>query len=251
MKVSLVTVSWNNADVIKNCLDSVASQDHPELEYIIIDGASKDGTQDIIKSYNGLTNHFVSEPDKGIYDAMNKGLKLASGEVIGLINADDFLVHEHVISRVVREFEEKEVDAIFGDVEYVDPDDLDRVVRYYPGKGFKPAMMKQGNMPPHPSFYVKRELYERFGLFDTQFRITADFEFMVRLFLKGGISYSYIPETLVKMRTGGASTSGLKSMLNINREMLVSLRQNGISSNYLHLYSRYFKKIFQLIKRPD
>lgn len=250
MKISLITVSWNNAGVIRTCLDSVAGQDHPDMEYIVIDGASTDGTQDIVRSYGDLVDYFVSESDKGIYDAMNKGVALATGEVIGLINSDDMLAHEGVLSRVAKEFEEKDCEAIFGDVVYVDPTDLEKTVRYYPGKGFRPSMMKQGNMPPHPSFYVKKELYEKFGLYDTKFRITADFELMVRMFLNGGISYSYIPEVLVKMRTGGASTSGLGSLLKINQEMLVSLQQNGIRSNYFQLYSRYFSKIFQLISKP-
>ena len=251
MKVSLITVAWNNASVIETCLQSVANQSYGDIEYIVIDGNSSDGTQDKVKEYSHIVSHFISEPDMGSYDAMNKGVQLASGDVIGLINSDDMLAGDGVIGRVVDEFQKKDCDSIFGDVVYVEEEDLDKVVRYFPGKGFRPEKMKQGFMPPHPSFNVKRELYEKYGLYDTSFDICADFELMVRLFIKEGISYSYIPQTLVKMRTGGASTSGIKSNIKINQEMLRSLRLYVISSNYPLLYSRYLSKVFQLISRPS
>ncbi len=251
MKISLITVSYNSASVLETCLQSVARQEYDSIEYIVVDGGSNDGTAKRIENYKDVVSTFVSEPDEGIYDAMNKGIALASGDVIGMINSDDMLADPRVIAWVAEAFERKPVEALFGDVVYVNPENLGRTVRYFPGKGFHPEKMKRGFMPPHPSFYVKREVYERYGRFDTDFDICADFELMVRLFLKAKISYSYLPKTMVKMRTGGASTSGLLSNVKINQEMLLALRKNGIRSSYAHLYSRYTSKILQLINRPS
>ena len=250
MKISIITVVYNGEAYLESCIQSVLSQDHSDIEYIIVDGASTDSTPEIIARYRNRIATVISEPDKGIYDAMNKGVKAATGEVVGILNADDLYQNEKVISRVAREFEKKGVDSIFGDLIFVNPEDLNKVVRFYQPKNFKPEHFRKGDMPPHPTFFVKRELYDRFGYFDTSFKITADFELMVRFLLKGGASYSYIPEILVKMRTGGISTSGIKSTLTVNREMKRSLDMNGISTSMLRIYSKYFTKIFQLVKRP-
>lgn len=250
MKISIITVVYNGEAYLESCIQSVLSQDHSDIEYIIVDGASTDSTPEIIARYRNRIATVISEPDKGIYDAMNKGVKAATGEVVGILNADDLYQNEKVISRVAREFEKKGVDSIFGDLIFVNPEDLNKVVRFYQPKNFKLEHFRKGDMPPHPTFFVKRELYDRFGYFDTSFKITADFELMVRFLLKGGASYSYIPEILVKMRTGGISTSGIKSTLTVNREMKRSLDMNGISTSMLRIYSKYFTKIFQLVKRP-
>lgn len=251
MKISIITVVYNGEAYLESCIHSVLSQDHSDIEYIVIDGASTDGTGDIIAKYRDKIDVLVSEPDKGIYDAMNKGVKAATGDIVGILNADDLYQSDQVISRIAREFEEKQVDTIFGDLIFVNPDNLDKVVRYYQPSSFKLSHFRKGDMPPHPTFFVKRELYDQFGLFNTSFKITADFELMVRFLLKGGASFSYIPETLVKMRTGGVSTSGIKSTITVNKEMKRSLDMNGISTSMARIYSKYFTKVFQLVKRPS
>lgn len=250
MRVSLITVSYNSASCINTCIDSILEQDYTDIEYIIIDGASTDGTVDIVQSYGDQISQFVSEPDKGIYDAMNKGVKLATGDIVGLLNSDDLYANPQVISRVVEEFRRRETDTVYGDLVYIQDHNMDQVVRYYPGVDFHPNKLKKGMMPPHPTFFVKRELYENFGLFNTQYKICADFDLMVRLFHKHEVSYSYIPEVMVKMRTGGSSTQGLKSTLTINQEMLQSCRSHGIQTNLPTIYSKYFSKVFQLVKKP-
>jgi glycosyltransferase involved in cell wall biosynthesis len=181
---------------------------------------------------------------------MNKGIQRASGDIVGLLNADDFYAHDRVISQVVAAFEAHDTDSVFGDLVYIREEEPDKVVRFFPGKDFHPKQLRKGLMPPHPTFFVKKELYEQFGLFDTQFKICADFDLMVRLFHTHGISYHYLPEVMVKMRTGGASTQGLSSTMTINREMLASCRQHGIDTNLATIYSKYLAKVFQLVKKP-
>ncbi|MEM7656646.1 MAG: glycosyltransferase family 2 protein [Bacteroidota bacterium] len=250
MKISLITVAYQAAHVLPTCIESVLSQDYPDLEYILIDGGSTDGTKELVESYGDRIQVFVSEPDKGIYDAMNKGINLATGEVVGLLNADDLYAHESAVSQVMAAFQAHDVDSVYGDLVYIKDEDLSTVVRYFPGKDFQPAKLKKGMMPPHPTFFVKRKWYDKAGVFDTDFKICADFDFMVRLFHTHGISSHYLPETLVKMRTGGASTQGLSSTLTINQEMLASCKKHGISTNLATIYSKYFTKIFQLVKKP-
>lgn len=251
MKVSLITVCYNAARYLPDCIQSVLEQDHPDIEYLIIDGNSTDGTQEIVQSFGDRVSQFVSEPDQGIYDAMNKGLKLATGEVVGILNADDVYARPDIISQVVRCFAETGTDTLYGDLVYVPENDLDKIVRYYPGKDFHPRKMQQGNMPPHPTFFVKRNLYAQHGLFSTDYQICADFELMVRLFRVHEVSYQYLPLTMVKMRTGGSSTRGLKSTLTINEEMLHALRSNQLQSSRLRIYSKYFRKVFQLFQKPS
>ncbi|RMG24154.1 MAG: glycosyltransferase [Bacteroidetes bacterium] len=250
MKVSIITVCYNSAAYIQDCINSVLEQDYPHIEYLIVDGGSEDGTVDLIRSYEQGIARWVSEPDEGIYDAMNKGIGMARGEIVGMLNADDIYAHSGVISRVVEAFRQQQVDTVFGDLVYFPHGQPQKVTRFFPGRGFHPRKLRQGIMPPHPTFFVRRQLYEQYGLFDTSYRICADFDLMVRLFHTHGVSYHYLPETLVKMRTGGASTRGLKSTRIINREMLQACRKHGISTNLLRIYSKYTTKIFQLIQQP-
>lgn len=250
MRVSLITVTYNAVQHLRHCLESVLGQDYPALEYIVVDGGSTDGSLPLIRSYGEAIARVISEPDEGIYDAMNKGIGLATGDIIGLLNADDFYAHEGVISRVVAAFQANPTDTVFGDLVYVEEDDLDKVVRYYPGRGFHHRKMRRGIMPPHPTFFARRGMYEQYGYFDQHYRICADFDLMLRWFHHHEVSYQHIPEVLVKMRTGGASTQGLRSTRMINREILHSLRKNGIPSNLPLIYSKYLTKIFQLVKKP-
>lgn len=250
MKVSLITVSYNAANTIRHTIESVVTQDYHDIEYIVVDGASKDGTQEIVAAYGKNISHFVSEPDKGLYDAMNKGLALATGELIGILNADDFYSNDQVISKVITEIQASESDALFADLVYVNDDDLDKVVRFYPGKGFTPGKMLSGNMPPHPTFFVKKSFYDQYGGFDTSYQICADFDVMVRYFHKAQGSYTYLPEVIVRMRTGGSSTQGLSSTLTINKEMLKACRKYGLKTSLPRIYSKYPKKVLQLLMKP-
>lgn len=250
MKVSLITVAYNAETYIESCIRSVLSQDYPSIEYIVIDGASTDRTLLLVEGFGEQISVLVSEPDKGIYDAMNKGLALATGDIVGILNADDFYPHAGVLSRVVREFQEKGVDTVFGDLVYVREDKPEEVVRFFPGKGFHPQQMRKGLMPPHPTFFVRRELYEQHGYFDDSYTICADFELMVRLFHQHSVSYSYIPETLTHMRAGGVSTRGIRSTLTINQEMLRACNTHGVSTSLLRIYSKYMTKVFQLVRKP-
>lgn len=254
MKVSLITVTYNAAEFIQDCIESVIMQDYSDIEYIIIDGGSNDGTVEIIQKYEAHLAYWVSEPDKGIYDAMNKGLRQAHGDIIGLLNADDMYTHTEVVSRIIQEFKEKRVDSVFGDLVITKREDTSRIIRFYPGKNFKPKQFASGNMPPHPTFYVKKSLYEQYGDFDTSYKICADFDLMVRFLYKKEASYSYIPEVLITMRSGGNSSRSLgvlRTTFALNREMLEACRKYEIKTNLLFIYTKYFQKIFQLIRRPS
>jgi len=251
LRFSLITVAYNAAPYIRTAIESVLAQDHPHIDYLVVDGGSTDGTQDIVRSY-GKRVKLLAEPDEGLYDAMNKGIARAQGDVIGLLNADDLYASDQVISQVAAAFAGSGSDTVFGDLVYVREEDLLQVVRYFPGRGFQPRRwLRRGMMPPHPTFFVRRHLYEKAGAFDLQYRIAADFDLMVRFFLKHQVSYTYLPEVLVRMRTGGSSTAGLASNLQINREMLRSLRSHGIPSNLPLIYSKYLTKVFQLLRRPE
>ena len=175
MKVSIITVVWNNKDIIKDAIDSVLSQSYKDIEYIIIDGASTDGTVDIVKSYGDKITKFISEPDKGLYDAMNKGIKLATGDIIGILNSDDFYTDKYVIEKIVGTFESLHVDSVFADLIYVKPENLTKTVRYYDSSKFYPAKFAYGYMPAHPTFFVRKEIYEKYGVFRTDLKIASDF----------------------------------------------------------------------------
>jgi glycosyltransferase involved in cell wall biosynthesis len=247
-KISIITVVYNGSETIKQSIDSVLSQDHTFIEYIIVDGASADGTIEIIKSYGDCISKFISEPDCGIYDAMNKGLKLASGDIVGILNSDDFYIDNKVISDVVREFENTDVDIVYGDLFYVTPDDLGKVVRYYSSAQCSPNSFAWGWMPAHPTCFVKKSVYEKYGDFKTDYKIAADYEILTRFIARYRLPYSYMPKVMVKMRTGGVSTRNLQSNWILNREIVRACSENGISTNMLKVMSKYFTKIFQLLK---
>ncbi len=250
MKVTIITVCFNAQKYIKSCIDSVLMQDYPEIEYIIVDGNSNDNTVEIIKSYRDKVTRWISEPDKGLYDAMNKGLALASGEVVGFLNADDVLASPVVISEIVKAIQVQKVDGIIGDIVHTKEDDLNHVIRYHHARGYKTAHFEWGMMPPHPSFYTKKKFYEKFGNFDTQFRICADYDLMMRFLYIHKISFYYLPKVVVRMRTGGLSNQGLKSIIRINKEIKESCKKNNVPTSWVKIYSKYFVKVFQLFQRP-
>lgn len=248
MTVSVITVALNAAATIADCLTSITRQSVP-CEHILVDGASGDTTLEIAREVSP-GSRIIAEADGGIYDAMNKGLRLATGDVVGMLNSDDVYADEAVLEKVSAVFEDPSVGALFADLVYVRPDNLDRVVRFYPGAGFTPEKFAWGWMPPHPTFFVRRELYDRYGLFRTDYQIAADYELTARFLVRHRVRYVYLPEVLVKMRTGGVSTRSLKSNWILNREILRACAENGIRTNPFMVYSKYFTKISQLFARP-
>jgi len=248
MKITIITVVFNGAKYIRSAIQSVLSQDYDNIEYIVIDGGSTDGTVDIVKEYQDKISVFISEPDEGIYDAMNKGIALATGNVIGILNSDDFYINELTIGKVVKEFKEKKVDSVYADLVYVEPKNLNKTVRYYDSGNFNPSKFSYGWMPAHPTFFVKRKAYEKYGVFRTDLKIAADFDILARFLYIHKISYSYTKEVLVKMRTGGVSTSFNSIWIN-NIETLRVCRDNGIKTNIFKILSKYPAKILGLLKK--
>lgn len=248
-KVSIVTVVFNNAGTVRDAIDSVLSQTYQNIEYIIVDGASTDGTTEIIQSYGKKITTFISEKDKGIYDAMNKGLKLATGDIIGILNSDDFYIDNQVIFKVIQIFQDNSVDSMFADLVYIHPNNLAKTVRYYDSSHFSPKKFAYGWMPAHPTFFVKRKIYEQYGYFKTDYKIAADYELLARFLAKFKISYFYYQSPIVKMRTGGISTNSFKSNYILNKEILRACQENEIYTNWLMLLSKYPKKLLGLLKR--
>jgi glycosyltransferase involved in cell wall biosynthesis len=250
MKISIITVVYNNQHTIAHAIESVLKQKYKNIEYIIIDGASTDGTVDLVKSYGDKISKFVSESDKGIYDAMNKGVALATGDIVGILNSDDFYINEFVIEKVIKEFDEKGVDSVYADLVFVNPNNLEKTVRYYDSNQFDPSRFAYGWMPAHPTFFVKKEIYNKYGAFRTDLRIGADFDILVRFLYTHKISYSYIQEVLVKMRVGGVSTSFGSIWIN-NIEALKVCRENEIDTNIFKILSKYPTKLLGLLKNKS
>jgi len=250
MKITIITVTYNSAQTVEDTIRSVLSQTHPDLEYIVVDGASTDGTLEIIARHRAGIARVVSGPDDGMYDALNKGLALATGEVVGILNSDDLYQDSGVVSRIAEAFQRLKVDAVFGDLVQVRRNDTSRITRYYPADGFTVSRFASGWMPPHPAFFVKKECYDKYGTFKTDYRIAADFDLAARFLWKHGLKYAHLPGVLVRMRVGGRSTKGFKSNLILNREILRACRENGIDTNIVKIYSKYLTKISQMFRRP-
>lgn len=249
-KVSIITVSFNSAETIRDTIESVLSQDYPNIEYIIVDGKSKDCTLDIIRGYESQIDIIISEPDSGIYDAMNKGIRMATGEVVGILNSDDFYSNSKAISLSMERMEVAGTDSIYGDLVIVDSDDKNRILRYYDSSTFRPSRFRYGWMPAHPTFMAKRQLYERWGGFSLDYRIAADFEMMVRLLYKAGASYAHLPAVVVKMRTGGVSTAGLRNNWILNNEIVRACRENGLETSLPRVLMKIPAKLTEYIRRP-
>ena len=253
MKISIITATYNSSATICDTLESVLAQKYEHIEHIIKDGGSRDNTLDLVESFRsryeaaGKSLIVVSEKDNGLYDAMNKGLALTSGDVIGILNSDDFFTSENIISTVVEKI--GEYDAVYGDVHYVNGDDLGKCVRYYSLKSFRRWKMRMGYMPAHPSFYCRKEIYERYGMFDTTFQVAADFEQLLRFIFITRIIVKYRPVDFVTMRTGGASTSGLQSHKKIFADHLKAYKKNDVYSNFFLEGIRYADRMIEKLTR--
>lgn len=228
LTISVVTAVFNRVDTVGEALTSVAAQTWPHVEHIVIDGASTDGTLMKLRSMQEGLAVLVSEPDRGIYEALNKGIRLASGDVVGFLHADDLYESRDVLSQIAQAFEDPAVDAIYGDLVYTRQSDPSRVVRYWRAGPFKPGCLAAGWMPPHPTFYVRRSVYQRLGMFDTAYRISADYDTVLRFLGRGGVMPRYLPQVLVRMRLGGISNRSLGALLLKSQEDLLAMRRNGI-----------------------
>ena len=249
MKISIITATFNSGKTLRDTLESIRLQTYQDIEAIVVDGGSKDNTLDIVREYESLLPgklRWISEPDKGIYDAMNKGINMATGDIIGILNSDDFYTVDSVLETVAQQFEAHETDAIYGDVHYVSEDLLQRK-RYYSSRLFRRGWMRFGFMPAHPSFYCRREVYFKYGLFNLSYRVAADFECLLRFIFVNNIKTRYVPLDFVTMRVGGASSSGFNSHKQIMKDHLIALRENGVFSNRIMLSLRYIYKILEVL----
>ena len=250
MKISIITVCFNSEKTIDNAVESVLSQDYPDIEYLIIDGSSTDNTMSIVSEYTKDITRIISEPDRGIYDAMNKGIQLATGDVIGVLNSDDFFNDAAVISDVVDCFKSNpDTACVFGDMVFVDPVDTRKITRFYSSKKFRSWKLRFGWMPPHTATFIKKSVYKEVGMYFLGYKIAADYDFFVRMLMVSGMSFSRIDRVLVKMRTGGISTSGLRSSYLLNSEIVKACRTNGIYTNLLLVLLKIPFKLLELVIR--
>ena len=249
MKISIITAVFNGADAIEDCIESIASQTHKDIEHIIIDGGSTDGTLDVIQRYKDKIARVISEPDRGIYDALNKGIRLATGDIIGFLHADDVYAHDKVIETAVSQMTRYNVDSCYGDLLYVDKNNTDKIIRYWKSRPYEKGLFKRGWMPPHPTFFVKKEIYDKYGYFNSGFKIAADYELMLRFLEKHKISTHYIPEVLIKMRLGGVSNRSFKNMLIKSSEDYKAWKVNNLNMGFHTILLKNISKIPQFFNR--
>jgi len=245
LRITLLTPAYNSAATLRDTLESIAAQNYPNLEYIIVDGASTDNTAAIVAEYSELVSTFISEPDHGIYDAMNKGLRLATGDIIGILNADDFYAQPNILTKVVDAFTQHKTDTLYGDLQYVNFKQPKKIIRHWRAGHYRRAKFRFGWMPPHPTFFVRRHCYEKFGLFDSSLRTSADYELMLRFLYKHRCSTHYLPEVFVKMRTGGQSNASFRHRLQANREDAFAWRKNKLKPYFFTTWLKPLRKINQ------
>lgn len=250
MTISIITVTYNSAKTLRDTIESVLMQTHPDIEYIIMDGGSKDSTVNIIKEYEPKFNgrlKWVSQKDRGMYDAMNNGIKMATGDIVGIINSDDFYHRDDIIAKVNEAFENNDIEAVYGDVRFVNEDNLDKTVRYYSSKYFAPWRFRWGFMPAHPTFFTYKHNFVRFGYYKYDYYIAADYELLTRFLYSHNLKTMYLPEDFMKMRTGGRSTASWHSNILLNKEIIRACKENGIWTCMPMLFLKYFIKVFELI----
>ncbi len=246
MKVSIVTVCFNSADTIEDTIRSVREQRYESIEHIIVDGGSTDGTREIVSRYNGRIKKFISEPDRGIYDAMNKGLALATGEIVGFLNADDVYMSPSVIGDVAGAMHAKNVDGVYGDLVYVGRQNSSRVLRYWRAGEYRPRAFHRGWVPPHPTFFCRTSVYQELGGFDPAYRIAGDFELMLRFIERNEIGLRYVPKPLVRMRAGGRANR-IRGIIQGNREIIHAFRSNGLTFSNRFFCTKLVRRIQQLM----
>lgn len=248
MKTSIITATFNSAGTIAECIRSVTEQSYNDIEHIIVDGVSKDNTLDIIQSIPNKVSKVISEPDNGIYDAMNKGIRLATGEIVGILNSDDFYANKNVISKIIEMFiVEKNLEAVHSNLYYVKEDNTEKIVRHWVTGEFTPGRFFKGWHPAHPTLFLKKEVYEKYGLFDVDFKLAADFEFMLRIFERYQIRSKYLPITTVRMRLGGATNKNISNILKQNIECIKAFLVNDLSIPFFYPVYRILPKFKQFI----
>ena len=250
MKVSIITACYNSSGTIEDTINSVLCQDYYDIEYIVVDGGSQDDTHKILAKYQDNISQSISEPDNGVYDAMNKGIKLTTGQIVGFLNSDDLYASKTIISKVVMFMQQNDYEAVYGDLLYVDQLDTNKVVRYWQAGKYTKGAFRSGWVIPHPTFFCRRELFEKFGYFNDKFQIAADFELMLRFIEKHQIKIGYMPQVLVKMRRGGKAYI-LRGIIRGNMEIIRSFRLNNLNISPFFFIHKPIIKICQLFNRPD
>ena len=243
--ISVITVSFNSRETIADTIESVAAQTYPRIEHIVVDGASTDGTLEVLQRYRNRLSKVVSEPDEGIYAAMNKGFALATGDIVGTLNSDDVYVDEYVLSRVADVFQDDAVEVCYGDIFYADKGDLNRIIRHWKSEPYRPGLFEQGWMPPHPAFFIRRRVLGRVGPFEASYRFAADFDFMLRALHVQKLRSTYLPHELVKMRAGGETNSSVINVLKGNIEAYRSCRKYGLGVSPLFIARKILRKLPQ------
>ena len=248
MKVSIITITYNSESTLADTINSVIQQTYPNIEYIIVDGKSIDNTLQIVNSFKDKIAHIVSEKDDGLYDALNKGIALATGDIIGILHSDDFYIHNNVIQNIVTLFNTTNSDGVYANLYYVDKNDTTKLFRKWISGTYKHGMFLNGWMPPHPTFFVKKALYNLHGSFNLEFKSAADYELMLRLVHKHSIKLAYLPEFIIKMRVGGKSNASIKNRIKANNEDRKAWKINGLKPYFYTLYLKPLRKISQLFK---
>jgi len=248
LKISIITVVYNNEDTIGQAIESVFNQSYLDVEYIIIDGNSKDSTVSIIQEYQNRLGYFISEPDNGLYEAMNKGVKVATGDVIGILNSDDLYQDNNVLSDIMNLFnKDKELDIVYGNLVYVKKEEVNRVVRNWKSKEYYHKFFDNGNVPPHPSLFLKKAVYQKVGLFNLEFKLAADYELMLRIFKNHNFKSKYINRLIIKMRLGGTTNQSFSNIVNQNKEILKAWKNNGLKAPFYLMPLRILKRLIQFI----
>jgi glycosyltransferase len=248
MKISIITASYNSFPSIADALNSIAAQKDVTIEHVVVDGESEDQTIDAINKAHSVSK-FVSEPDKGIYDALNKGVHLACGDIIGLLHSDDLFYSDETLKNIVETFNETQADVVYGDLIYVDKNNTDKVIRYWKSQPFKPALLKRGWMPAHPTIFMRKDVYEKHGDFDLNLKISADYDFVLRVFSDSALKLVYLPEVITKMRVGGASNRGLKNIILKSKEDFRVLKKNRMPFPLWILFTKNILKISQFLRK--
>ena len=250
MKISIITATYNSEVTLSSCMTSVLQQSYHNIEYVIIDGNSTDETLELVKQHQlkfpQIEFKILSEPDSGIYDALNKGVQLATGEVIGFVHSDDILADNQIISKIANQFDKENVDGVYGNLQYVDKNNIGKIIRYWKSTNFNASLLKKGWMPAHPTLFLKKEVYEKHCEFNLSFKISADYDFMLRILKDDSLKFTYLPNVITKMRVGGASNRSIKNIIQKTKEDYLAVRLNNIGGWYL-IFLKNISKVRQFI----